>query len=140
MPRDTRNVLEVLKAELNFVRNGGYARSPKDLWRAQLFLEDSPTCLNYNCQGVAAPCGDCLLVDFVPPDKRHERIACRHIPLTSDGETLVQLYRGGTEVEIEEAMETWLRKTIDRLESSEKTRTACCDSADTCAVGCLPGE
>jgi hypothetical protein len=123
MPRDTRKVVEVLRAELNFVRNGGYARSPNDPWRAQLFLEDSPTCMNYDCKGVAAPCTDCLLSDFVPPGKRLEKIACRHIPLTAEGETLLQLYRGEAQGEIEEAMETWLRKTIDRLESAEKTQT-----------------
>ena len=133
MPRDHRSVLEVLKAELNFVRNGGYARSPRDPWRAQLFLEDSPTCINYDCKGVPAPCTECTLIDLVPSDKRHEKIACRHIPLTAEGETLLQLYRGETEGEIETAMETWLRKTIDRLESAEKTQESS-DSTNPVAV------
>ncbi len=133
MPRDNRNLLDDLKAELNFMRNGGYARSPKDPWRAQLFLEDSPTCMNHECKGVPAPCTECVLIDFVPPNKRHEKVACRHIPLTIDGDTLLQLYRGETEGEIEEAMETWLRKTIERLESAEKTQ-ARSDSAKAVPV------
>lgn len=138
MPNDSRNLLEVLKAELNFVTKGGYGRSPRAPWRAQLFFEDSPTCMNYDQKENPAPCTECLLVDFVPADKRREKVPCRHIPLTPAGETLLQLYRGGTEFEIEEAMENWLRKTIDHLESSGKTETrpvrtrqCACDSSPT---------
>ena len=123
MPRDDRNVLEVLKAELNFVTKGGYGRSPREPWRAQLFLEDSPTCMNYDRKESPAPCSECLLIDFVPDDRRNEKVPCRHIRLTPDGETLLQLYRRGTECEITEAMENWLRKAIDQLESSGKTET-----------------
>ena len=123
MPKDSRNLLEVLKAELNFVTKGGYGRSPREPWRAQLFFEDSPTCMNYDRKENPAPCTECLLMDFVLADKQREKVPCRHIPLTPAGETLLQLYRGGTEFEIEEAMENWLRKTIDQLESSGKTET-----------------
>lgn len=137
MPSDNRSVLEVLRAELNFVAKGGYGRSPREPWRAQLFLEDSPTCMNYGRKASPAPCIECLLIDFVPTNKQPEKVPCRHIPLTPSGETLLQLYRGGTEVEIQEAMEGWLRKTIDQLERCENTETcaarpnqcACCDSA-----------
>ena len=51
MPQDDRNTLDVLKAELNFVKKGGYGRSPREPWRAQLVFEDSPTCMNYDTQG-----------------------------------------------------------------------------------------
>jgi hypothetical protein len=30
MPHDDRNTVEVLKAELNFVKKGGYGRSPRE--------------------------------------------------------------------------------------------------------------
>lgn len=137
MPRDDRNVLEVLKAELNFVTKGGYGRSPREPWREQLFVEDSPTCMNYDRKEDPARCSECLLIDFVPTDKQREKMPCRHIPLTADGQTLLQLYRGGTEFEIEEALENWLRKAIDQLESCGETETcavrtkqcACCDSS-----------
>ena len=36
MPQDDRNTLEVLKAELNYVQKGGYGRSPREPWRAQM--------------------------------------------------------------------------------------------------------
>jgi hypothetical protein len=120
MPQDDRNTLEVLKAELNFVKKGGYGRSPREPWRAQLAFEDSPTCMNFDMKEDRTPCAECLLMQFVPDEKRGEKVPCRHIPLTSYGDTLLHLYRGGTEQEIEEALTIWLQKEIAKLESEEK--------------------
>ena len=119
MPHDDRNTLEVLKAELNYVKKGGYGRSPREPWRAQLVFEDSPTCMNYDSKENRAPCAHCLLMQFVPADKRGEKVPCRHIPLTPEGDTLLHLYRGGTEQEIEEALADWLQKEIAKLEIVE---------------------
>jgi len=119
MPQDDRNTLEVLKAELNFVKKGGYGRSPREPWRATLPLEDSPTCMNYDSKEDRTPCTECLLMQFVPADKHGEKVPCRHIPVTSHGETLLQLYRGGTQQEIEEALANWLQETIAQLEGEK---------------------
>ena len=94
MPRDDRNILDVLKAELNYVKKGGYGRSPREPWRAQLVFEDSPTCMNYDSKENRAPCAECLLMQFVPDDKRRERVPCRHIPLTSYGDTCFTCIEG----------------------------------------------
>ena len=48
MPRDDRNLLEVLKFELEFLEQGGYGRLPREAWRARFVFEDSPTCMNFN--------------------------------------------------------------------------------------------
>ena len=117
MPRDQRNILDLLKAELNFVKKGGYGRSPREPWRAQLIFEDSPSCMNYDCKDNPAPCAECALMQFVPPEKRGEKVPCRHIPLTPAGETLMELYRGGTEQEVEDALADWLRREIAKLET-----------------------
>ena len=121
MPQDDRNTVEVLKAELNYVKKGGYGRSPREPWRAQLVFEDSPTCMNFDSKQDRAPCAECLLMQFVPADKCGEKVPCRHIPLTSFGDTLLHLYRGGTEQEIEEALAAWLQNEIAKLESEEKS-------------------
>ena len=121
MPKDDRNTLEVLKAELNFVTKGDYGKSPRERWRAHLAFEDSPTCMNYDTKEDRTPCAECLLMQFVPADKQSEKVPCRHIPLTSNGESLLQLYRGGTEQEIEEALAGWLKIEIAKLESKEKS-------------------
>ena len=119
MPKDERSIAEVLKAELNFVKKGGYGRSPREPWRAPLVFEDSPNCMNYDTKENPTPCAECLLMEFVPADKRGEKVPCRHIPLTPYGDTLLHLYRGGTEWEIEEALAIWLQKEIAKLESGE---------------------
>lgn len=120
MPQDDRNTLDVLKAELNYAQKGGYGRSPREPWRAHLVFEDSPCCMNYDSKDNPAPCTDCLLMQFVPRDKRNEKIPCRHIAVTPEGATLLELYRGGTDEVIEEAMTYWLQQEIAKLENEEQ--------------------
>ena len=120
MPQDDRNTLEVLKAELNFVQKGGYGRSPREPWRAHLVFEDSPSCMNYDTKDNHAPCTERLLMQFVPPEKRGEKVPCRHIPITADGTTLLELYRGGTDQVIEEAMTGWLQREIAKVEHEKE--------------------
>ena len=124
MPQDDRNTFEVLKAELNFVKKGGYGRSPREPWKAVLAFEDSPTCMNYDSKENRSPCAECLLMQFVPARRRGEKVPCRHIPLTAYGDSLLQLYRGGTDEEIEAALGNWLRETISKLESQEQSGAA----------------
>lgn len=116
MPKDDRDILDVLKFELQFLEKGGYGRSPREPWKQPLALEDSPTCMNYDNKTNRAPCEECVLMQLVPPDQRGQKIPCRHIPLTTEGETLDYFYRWGTQAEIEEAMKKWLHATIERLE------------------------
>jgi len=115
MQKDERDLLEVLKFELKFLEDGGYGRSPSARWRPQLIFEDSPTCMNFNCEE-HGPCSDCVLIQLVPPEFRSAHIPCRHIPFDSSGETLDSLYRYGDQVETEELVRGWLRATIKRLE------------------------
>jgi hypothetical protein len=124
MPQDERNILDVLKAEMNFLKKGGYGRSPRTPWHVQLIFEDSPTCMNYDMKDNPDPCSECILMQFVPPEKRGEKVPCRHIPLTREGETVQELYRGGTQQEVEDVLADWLRSTIARLEAKQAAETA----------------
>ena len=124
MPKDERNVLELLKDELNFMEKGGYGRSPREPWRAQLVFEDSPSCMNYDSKENPRPCTECALMQFVPPESRGEKVPCRHIPLTPDGETLQELYRGATQQDLEDALGDWLRANIARLEAEQAQKSA----------------
>ncbi len=117
MSQDQRDIRDVLKGELDFLKKGGYDRSPREPWRAQLIFEDSPTCLSYGRKQIPRPCSECVLMQFVPQNYREEKVPCRRIPLTPAGETLFDLYRGGTQQEIEDAVIDWLRKTIAQLEA-----------------------
>lgn len=133
MAKDERDVLEVLKFELNFLEKGGYGRSPREPWRPTLIFEDSPTCMNYDSKENPAPCDDCLLMQFVPFDRRTEKIPCRHIPLNAEGETIESFYRWGSQHELEETFGQWLRTAINKLEAApaKKPATACseCEGA-----------
>jgi hypothetical protein len=116
MPKDDRDLVDVLKFELKYLESGGYGSSPREPWRQHLVFEDSPSCMNYDAKVNPEPCGECILMQLVRPDLRGERIPCRHIPLTTEGETLEQLYKTGTQMEIEDAMRQWLRATIQQVE------------------------
>lgn len=117
MAKDDRDILDVLKFELQFLEKGGYGRSPREPWRQPLALEDSPTCMNYDSKTNRAPCAECVLMQLVPPGQRGQAVPCRHIPLTPEGETLDYFYRWGSQTEIEDAMRKWLKATIERLEA-----------------------
>jgi hypothetical protein len=116
MAQDRRDVLDVLRFELNFLLDGGYGRSPRTPWRAPSMFEDSPICPNFSDASHPQPRESCLLGEFVPKALRQEKAACRFIELTKEGQTLEDLYRTGTQVEIEEALANWLRVQIKRIE------------------------
>ena len=116
MAQHDRDILDVLKFELSFLEDGGYGRSPRIRWRAPAIFEDSPICPNFSDPARPHPCEKCLLEQFVPAGRKKERIPCRFIPLTEDGVTVEDLYRTGSQIEMEEALAQWLRTEIARLE------------------------
>ena len=127
MPKDDRDLLDVLKFELAFLEQGGYGRLPREAWRSRLIFLDSPTCANFNCTERVA-CSDCGLAPVIPQDAFDQKVPCDHIPLTPAGDTLDSLYRTGTQQEIEDALGAWLRTTIKRLEQ-ERAQGAAQQSA-----------
>jgi hypothetical protein len=116
MAQDDRDILEILKFELSFLEDGGYGRSPQAPWRAPAIFEDSPICPNFCDPARPHPCESCLLEQFVPEGQQKESVPCRFIRLTKEGLTVEDLYRTGSQVEMEEALATWLRAQIQRIE------------------------
>lgn len=116
MPQDDRDLLEVLRFELNFLQQGGYGRSVRTPWKATSIFQDSLSCLNFDLPQRPHPCDECLLMRFVPESARREDVPCHHIPLNPQGETLESMDRGTNQQELEEAMIAWLRRTIRRME------------------------
>lgn len=119
---DKRDLLDVLKAELEFVEKGGYRHTARAAWRPQFVFQDSPTCLNFDPTQPRRPCSDCALMQLVPEDLRGKKIPCRFIALSERGETVDSFYRSGTQEELEAAVRQWLSTTIARLER-EKVET-----------------
>lgn len=112
MSNDPRDVLEVLRYELNFLEQGGYRAQKNPLVPVSHF-QDSLSCINYGLPRRPHTCNKCLLWDFVPEQYRREDIPCHFIPLTSSGLTIESRQ---SEAELEENLKTWLRDTIAKLE------------------------
>jgi len=116
MTQDDRNPVDVLKAELDFIEKGGYGRSVRTPWQPTSIFQDSPSCLNLGDLHRSHPCSECLLIDFVPPEARHEDVPCHHIPLNIKGETIDELECQEDQRILEVCVENWLRSTINKLQ------------------------
>jgi len=116
MSDDKRDILEVLKFELNFLEQGGYGRSVRTPWKPTSVFLDSPSCINFNDSARPHPCNECVLTDLVPASSREEKIPCHHIPLNHQGETVYTMERQREQIELEDALRNWLKETIQRIE------------------------
>jgi len=122
MTNETRDLLTVLKRELEFLERGGYRNPARTPWRPQFVFQDSPTCLNFDSTQQPKPCNECILTQFVPEDMQRKKFPCRYIPLNERGETIDSFYRSGTQEELELDLGRWLKTTIERLEKQEAKR------------------
>lgn len=118
MATDDRDVLEILKKELEFFDKGGYAHSLRTPWRTTSIFRDSPSCLNYGDPEHSRPCDQCLLTALVPEEHLSEKIPCHHIPLNADGETIHFLEQNETPEVMHEKVKDWLRRMIKLLEEA----------------------
>lgn len=109
-------LLRALKAELEFLRAGGYGRSFRSTWRPTLLIRDSILCPNADAHSRAKPCSDCKLMPLVPPKKRDALIPCHHIPLNAAGDTIANLYQTGTQDKLDHTFHDWLCATIQKIE------------------------
>jgi hypothetical protein len=109
-----RDLLEVLKQELEFLKGGGYRKSSS--WRPQCIFEDSPTCLNYGNPERKGPCSECVLMSLVPAEFREGTPPCHYISLNEQNVTIQSLRQWSTPEELEDAVSEWLMNTIQKLE------------------------
>ena len=120
---DERDILELLKEELDFVEKGGYGRSVRTPWQSKSIFQDSLSCINYGYPYRAHPCNECHLLDFVNPDHQTEGVPCHFIPLNADGETIEDLEMQGNQAKLEREVSKWLRDRIRQIEE-ERANTA----------------
>lgn len=116
MAKDERDILELLKSELDFIEKGGYGRSVRTPWKATSPFRDSLSCVNYALPEKAHPCSDCHLIEFVPADKRSEELPCHAIPLNAAGDTVESLEDNQTK--LEESLKEWMRAKIEEIETA----------------------
>lgn len=118
MSEDRRDVVEVLRYELNFLEQGGYSKNVRQGSISP--FRDSLSCLNFGDPLRAHACRECCLYDFVPKDSRTEDIPCHFIPLDAAGTTIAALRRKASTQELESALKTWLRSAIAKLEKERE--------------------
>jgi hypothetical protein len=123
MAKDDRDILELLKDELDFIEKGGYGRSVHTPWQPTSPFRDSLTCLNYSYQDRPHPCSECQLIDFVVPEHLIEAIPCHHIPLNEAGETIEDLELEGNQAKLEKKIKEWLRARIKEIEEKRAEQT-----------------
>src|SRR5437868_15084485 len=91
---DERDILEVLRDELEFIEQGGYGRSVRTPWKATSALQDSLSCLNYGYPYKAHSCNECFLTDLVPPEGQATLVPCHSIPINEAAATSKHLQLG----------------------------------------------
>ena len=116
MKKDERDILEVLRAELDMIEKGGYGRSVRTPWKPTSVFQDSLTCINYGYPYRAHPCDECFLDALVPKDRHSEVVPCHHIPLNEEGETIETLELKDNQQLTEETVKRWLRAKIAEIE------------------------
>lgn len=121
MAKDERDMLELLKSELDFIEKGGYGRSVRTPWKPTSSFRESLTCVNYALPEKAHPCSECHLIDFVPTDKRSEELPCHAIPLNAAGDTVESLELEDNQTKLEESLKEWMRAKIKELETARLT-------------------
>ena len=126
MAKDERDILELLKHELEFIEQGGYGRSVRAPWQPKSTFQDSLTCINYGYPYRAHPCNECHLLQFVSPDHQRDEVPCHFIPLNSDGETIEDLEWQGNEAKIERDVSSWLRTRIMEIEEERAEHAHAC--------------
>ena len=112
MSEEKRELLAKLKFELTFVEDGGYGRSVRSPHEPTSPFQDSLTCLNFGAPARPHPCGECVLMQYVPEARKNEDVPCHHIPLDRESRTIDALDAS----EAEDVLKRWLRDEISRLE------------------------
>jgi hypothetical protein len=116
MASDDRDILELLKAELDFIAKGGYGRSVRTPRQSKSIFQDSLTCINFGDPDRAHPCNECHLVESVSQENRSQEVPCHFIPLNSDGETIEDLELQDNQAKLERDVSAWLRARIREIE------------------------
>jgi hypothetical protein len=118
MSDEKRELLTKLKLELAFIGDGGYGRSVRTPHKPTSLFQDSLTCLNFGDPQRTHPCGECILMQYVPDSRQGEDVPCHHIPLDEENRTIATLDAS----EGEEVLKQWLRHEINRLEKELAVR------------------
>jgi hypothetical protein len=117
MSQDSRDVLQILRFELNYLEQGGFDRD-RALHGSESPFRGTFTCINFGDPLQSHACRECLLHQFVPEERQTEEFPCHYIQLSASGETVAELIDKQDPRRMVIALEHWLRTTITRLETT----------------------
>jgi hypothetical protein len=125
MPEDRRDVLDILRYELNFLEQGGYGQTEQE-GRLPSPFRDTLICLNHGDPLRPHACHECFLYGLVPEQARTENVPCHYIPLDPAGRRMIDFLRAGDAAGLDRALKIWLRRTIDELEGVNQVQAGTC--------------
>jgi hypothetical protein len=117
MAHDISEILQVLRYELNYLEQGGFARD-RALLGTESPFRGTFACLNFRDALEAHACRECLLYQFVPDDKRNQELPCHHILLDDRGATIQQCLDSNDPERMANLLKHWLQTTITQLEAT----------------------
>jgi len=123
MSKDERDMLDLLRSELDFIEKGGYGRDVRTPWRARSVFRDSLSCVNYALPEKAHPCNECHLLDFVDNEHQAADVPCHFIPLNEAGETIEDLEAQDNQPKLERTLKQWMRARIEEIEQARARHT-----------------
>jgi len=113
MANDDRDILELLKEELDFIEKGGYGRSVRTPWKPTSIFQDSLACFGFP-DHLHEDC--CRLMEFVPAGCCTKDVPCHYIPLNEAGETIEDLEAQGNQAKLEATLKQWMKDKIKQIE------------------------
>jgi len=122
MGKDDRDILDILKDELDFIEKGGYGRNVRTPWQAKSTFQDSLACINYADPKHTRPCSECRLLEFVDAEHQREEVPCHFIHLNEADETIEEVANQDNEAKLEREIKAWLRAKIKAIED-ERSRS-----------------
>lgn len=114
------DLVRLLEAELDLIEGGGYGQSPGQPNQERPMFYQSLACINHwMVPGATSECSDdCVLMQFVPEQHRHEAMPCHFIRLNAAG-TTVRSLEGNQEL-LEQTVKDWLKARIRELKQQDE--------------------
>lgn len=113
---DARELIEMLKLEMEVIERGGYLPSVREPRKELRIFRDSVSCPNLALEKKTEPCAHCWLAQFIPAKDMDKEEPCQHIPLNERGDTVASLVAGGDTEGAHKALLGWLKRKVVELE------------------------
>ena len=117
MAANLKEIIDQLKLERDFLKQGGYGRSVRTPQKPTKLFRDSITCPNFGEVTKLQQCNECLLWEWVPENHRDEDLPCHFIPLNDRGDSVASLEDSGDRDGAEKALLGWLDSVVEHLEA-----------------------